>query len=251
MSILIRTYNVVRGLLGSVVSWLERRNPEALLDNERENLQRLIGQFNTGLVQFAALSGRLDAQTRRNLKQAETLEYRVKALLGSGDRDGAARAALALKQLQSQIEQDRAQRAHAEASYKTLVARRDKAVSETRSRIEQVRRQIGDLKVQRAIGDLEGMAQAMVGGLDSGGASLARLEELVVDERDLAGGRARVAALGAEVGAESETVEAAMAEAALAEFLSSQPKALAPPNQVEPAVASAPADLLRSTLDKS
>ena len=102
------------------------------------------------------------------------------------------------------------------------------AGAETRARIEQVRRQIGDLKVKRAIADLEGMAQAMVGDLDSGGASLSRLEEMIVEERDKAGARARVAqsSAGALPPGTSEAVRGAMAEAALAEFLSPDPRAL-------------------------
>jgi hypothetical protein len=38
MSILTRSYYIVRGLIGNVVLWFERRNPDALLENEKENL---------------------------------------------------------------------------------------------------------------------------------------------------------------------------------------------------------------------
>ncbi|MCX7301408.1 MAG: PspA/IM30 family protein [Rhodobacterales bacterium] len=228
MSILTRSYNVVRGLIGNVVLWFERRNPDALLENEKENLRRLMTQFNTGLVQHAALSERLTSQIARGEKQIETLTYRVKALLGSGERDAAAREALALKDARAQLDEDRLQQVEAETTFKNLVARRDTAVAETRARIEQVRRQIGDLKVKRAIADLEGMAQAMVGDLDSGGASLNRLEEMITEERDKAGARARVAqsAAGTLSQATNDTVRQAMADAALAEFLGPGPRAL-------------------------
>ena len=86
MALLTRSFNVFRGFLGSVVVWFERRNPEALLENEKENLQRLLAQFNAGLVDHAAVSARLDSQIARNTKQAEVLHYRVSALLSSGDR---------------------------------------------------------------------------------------------------------------------------------------------------------------------
>jgi phage shock protein A len=228
MSILTRSYNVVRGLIGNVILWFERRNPDALLENERENLRRLMAQFNSGLVQHAALAERLGSQIARGEKQIETLTYRVNALLGSGERDAAAREALALKDARAQVDEDRRQQADAETTFKNLVARRDTAVAETRARIEQVRRQIGDLKVKRAIADLEGMAQAMVGDLNSGGASLNRLEEMVSEERDKAGARARVAqsAAGALPQATNDAVRQAMADAALAEFLGPGPRAL-------------------------
>ena len=228
MSILTRSFNIVRGLIGNVVLWFERRNPDALLENEKENLRRLMQQFNTGLVQHAAISERLATQITRGERQIKTLTYRIKALLGSGEREAAGRDALALKEAREQLAEDRRQQSEAETTYKSLVTRRDTAIAETRARIEQVRRQIGDLKVKRAIADLEGMAQAMVGDLDSGGASLSRLEEMIVEERDKAGARARVAqsSAGALPPGTSEAVRGAMAEAALAEFLSPDPRAL-------------------------
>jgi phage shock protein A len=228
MSILTRSYNVIRGLIGNVVLWFERRNPDALLENEKENLRRLMAQFNTGLVQHAALAERLTSQIARGEKQIETLTYRVNALLGSGEREAAAREALALKDVRAQLDEDRRQQSEAETTFKSLVARRDTAVAETRARIEQVRRQIGDLKVKRAIADLEGMAQAMVSDLDSGGASLNRLEEMITDERDKAGARARVAqsTAGALPQTTNDAVRQAMADAALAEFLGPGPRAL-------------------------
>jgi phage shock protein A len=229
MSILTRSFNVVRGLIGNVVLWFERRNPDALLENEKENLRRLMAQFNTGLVQHAAVAERLGSQIARGERQVETLTYRVNALLGSGERAAAAREALALKEAKAQLAEDRRQQDEAEATFKSLVARRDTAVAETRARIEQVRRQIGDLKVKRAIADLEGMAQAMVGDLDAGGASLNRLEEMVTEERDKATARARVAqsTAGALSPVASDAVRNAMADAALAEFLGPDQAALA------------------------
>jgi phage shock protein A len=229
MSILTRSYNVIRGLIGNVVLWFERRNPDALLENEKENLRHLMAQFNAGLVQHAAITERLGSQMARGERQIETLTYRVNALLGSGEREAAAREALALKEVKARLDEDRRQQADAEMTFKSLVNRRDTAVAESRARIERIRRQIGDLKVKRAIADLEGMAQAMVGDLDVGGASLSRLEEMVAEELDKAGARARVAQSTAAALpiANSDAVRSAMADAALAEFLGTGTPALA------------------------
>jgi phage shock protein A len=222
MSILLRSFNVFRGMLGTVVLWFERRNPDALLENEKENLHKLIQQFNAGLVSHAALSERLSVQVQRGERQLETFRYRINALLSAGERDAAAREALSLKEAGAQLEEDRRQLDAAEETYARLIRRRDEAISESRSRIEQVRRQIGDLKVKRAIADLEGMARAMIGEVDSRGASLSRLEEMVGEERGKAAARARVAQ--AEPGllhpGAAEAVRSAMASTALDEFLS-------------------------------
>jgi hypothetical protein len=55
MSLIIRVWNVTRGLSAKFVSYFERRNPEALLEIEKENLGALIGRFNQNLVSHAAL----------------------------------------------------------------------------------------------------------------------------------------------------------------------------------------------------
>lgn len=224
MSILLRSFNVFRGMLGTVVVWFERRNPEALLENEKDNLHKLIQQFNAGLVSHAALSERLSAQVQRGERQIETFAYRTNALLSAGERGAAAREALSLKEAKAQLDEDRRQLEAAEETYARLISRRDEAVSESRSRIEQVRRQIGDLKVKRAIADLEGMARAMIGEVDNRGASLSRLETMVGEEREKAGARARVAQ--SEPGllhpGAMEAVRSAMADTALEEFVASQ-----------------------------
>ena len=45
-----RIANIFKGFLGLFVSGLEKRNPEALLELEKENLRKQITQFNQGLV---------------------------------------------------------------------------------------------------------------------------------------------------------------------------------------------------------
>ncbi len=58
--------NVVHGLLSSLVSIFERRNPEALLEREQERFRALIGQFNQGLVTHATLVERLKSAVSVN-----------------------------------------------------------------------------------------------------------------------------------------------------------------------------------------
>ena len=48
-----RLFNVIRGWFGLAVSDLEKRNPEALLELEAENLRKQIGSYNQGLAGHA------------------------------------------------------------------------------------------------------------------------------------------------------------------------------------------------------
>jgi phage shock protein A len=204
------------------LSFFERRNPEALLELEKENLRKLMGRFNEGLISHAALSERLMTQLTRGETEQLQLTAKIQAHLKAGSRKPAARYALQLKQVAARLAEDRKQLEAAEQTYRNLVRTRDAAVAEARGKIEQVRRQIGDLKVKRAVADLESMAAAMVSDLGGAGDSLNRLHEMVEDEREKAAAHARVA--GGSVDASDlaikEAEQDALADQALEEFLS-------------------------------
>lgn len=221
MSLIFRTWNITRGLAGIFISYFERRSPEALLDVEKENLRKLIGQFNEGLVSHAALSERLLMQVSRGEEQAAGLAAKTTALVKAGQKDAAARYALQLKEVSSRLAEDRKQLETAEETYRRLVRTRETAVAEARDKIEQVRRQIGDLKVKRALADLESMASMMIGGLGSSGDSLNRLQEMVDEERQKAAARVRVAGARIEPAdlLAREAEQDALAKSALEEFL--------------------------------
>jgi phage shock protein A len=222
MNLVIRIWNLLQGLASRLLSFFERRNPEALLELEKENLRKLIGRFNEGLISHAALSERLMTQLTRSETEELQLTAKIQAHLKADNRKPAARYALQLKQVTARLAEDHKQLEAAEATYSNLVGTRDAAVAEARNKIEQVRRQIGDLKVKRAVADLESMASAMVSDLGGAGDSLNRLHEMVGEEREKAAARARVA--GGRVDASDlaikEAEQDALAEQALEEFLS-------------------------------
>lgn len=193
MRLFVRTWNVVHGLLSRLVSIFERRNPEALLEREQERFRGLIGQFNQGLVTHATLAERLKSAVSANETKAAQTMTKVQALLRAGDSKAAGRHALELQQLEAALASDHEKLDEAEAKYRYLVQARDTAVSETKRRMEQLRWQIGDLKVNRAMADLENMAAAMVGGITDPGDGLNRLQEMVSEENDKAKASARVA----------------------------------------------------------
>ena len=224
MSIVIRTWNLFQGLASRLLSFFERRNPEALLELEKENLRKLIGRFNEGLVSHAALCERLMTQVVRGEREQTELAARLRALLKRDDRQPAANNALRLKQVEARLAEDRKQLEEAERTYSGLVRTRDAAVAETRGKIEQLRREIGDLKVKRAVADLESMAAAMVSDLGGAGDSFNRLQEMVAEEREKASARARVAggSLDASDLALKEAEQQALAEQALEEFLANE-----------------------------
>jgi len=58
------------GLSSRLLSLFERRNPEALLEAERERLRKLVGRFNAGLISHATMAERLMSQVKRKINRA-------------------------------------------------------------------------------------------------------------------------------------------------------------------------------------
>ena len=220
MQLFMRSWNVLRGMLGRLVSIVERRHPEALLERERERFRTTVAQFNEGLVAHATLSERLKSQIESGTTRARQLKDRLQAMLRSGNEAAAGRFALELKAVEQALDADRTRFAAAEATYQALLETRDAAIAETRSRLEELRFQIGDLKVNRAVADLETMAAAMIGRINDPGDGLNRLHEMVGEENEKARARRRVTSVAA--GADdpsSRAAERRLLEAeALAEF---------------------------------
>ena len=76
-----RIGNLLRGLLGLFISGLERQNPEALLEIEKEHLRTQIARYNQGLASHAGLCESLMAQVKK-------LEAELKPRFLETDGDG-------------------------------------------------------------------------------------------------------------------------------------------------------------------
>ena len=84
-----RIGNLFRGFFGLAVSNVERRNPEALLEVEQENLRKQVGKFNIGLASHAGLVERLIGQVRKLENDEADLRAKTAASLKLGQRGAA------------------------------------------------------------------------------------------------------------------------------------------------------------------
>lgn len=215
-----RLGNLVRGFFSIFVSGLEKRNPEALLEVEQENLRRQIGKFNVGLASHAGLVERLIGQVRKLDADATDLRAKTAANVKLGNREAAGQYALRLKTVERELDENRKQVDQAEVTYKELVRARDVAIGIARSKIENLKSGISDLKMKRAMAEITEMASGMVTQLGGSGDTLNRLEGMVADERYKAAGRVRVAVDSLDMNDVhvKEAEQHALAEQALAEF---------------------------------
>ncbi len=215
-----RIANLFRGFLSLFVSGMEKRNPEALLEVERENLRRQIAQYNQGLASHAGLAERLISQVKRLESEEQELRARTTANLRAGNRDLAGQLAMRLQTISRELGENRTQAQQADATYKDLLSARDTAITAARNKIEKLRYSLDDLKVKKAMAEMTEMATGMVNQIGGAGDTLDRLHGMVEEEREKAAGRMRVArdsfdTTGIQV---KEGEQKALADQALADF---------------------------------
>jgi len=223
-----RLSNLVRGFFSLFISGMERRNPEALLEVEKENLREQIAKYNQGLASHAGLCERLMAQIKKLEADERDLRAKAAAHLKAGNKGAAGQYALRLQTVQRELTENRAQLEQSEKTYKDLLKARDVAVSAAKAKIEALKQSIDDMKVKQAMAELTEMASGMISEIGGSGDTLNRLHEMVEEERNKAAGRARVARDSmdmAEVNIK-EAEQAALADQALADFAAKEGIAL-------------------------
>lgn len=219
-----RLFNVFRGFFAQFVKGVEKRNPEALLELEQENLRRQIGSYNQSLATHAGLAERLIGQVRKLETEERELRARTTAHLRAGNQDAAGQHALRLQTVTRELEENRKQMAQAEETYKDLVKARDVAVAAARAKIESLKGAINDMRMKTALADMNEMAAGMITQIGGSGDTLDRLHEMVEEERNKAAGRARVARDALDMGQVEikEAEQKALADQALADFAAAE-----------------------------
>ena len=232
-----RLANLIRGFFGLFVSGAERRNPEALLEVEKENLRKQISNYNQGLAAHAGLSERLMTQIRKLEAQERELRAKAAANLRAGNREAAGNHALNLQTVQRELEENRAQLGQAETTYNELIKARDVSVRAAQQKIEALRTSLNDLKIKKATAELTEMASGMITSIGGSGDTLDRLQKMVEEEREVAAGRARVArdSLNTTEFTLQEGDQNALAEQALADFAAQEGLTIEPTSTSTPA----------------
>jgi phage shock protein A len=226
-----RLGNLVKGFFGLFIGGLERKNPEALLDVEKENLREQISKYNTGLAGHAALCERLISQTRALETEEKDLHAKVLAHLRAGNKELAGQYALRHQQAKQEHETIRLQMEAAEKTYKELLNARDVSVKAARTKIESLKRGINEAKIAQATAELNEMASGMINEIGSAGDTLNRLEHIVREDKEQASGRARVARDSIDLSAISAKAgeQTALEDLALADFAAAAGIALEKP----------------------
>src|SRR5262252_8786396 len=145
-----RLGNLIRGFFSLFISGLEKQNPEALLEMEKENLRKQIANYNQGLASHAGLCERLINQVKKLEAEERDLRAKTTAHLRAGNRDAAGQYALRLQTVTRELEEDRKQLDQAEKTYQELIRARDVSIKAAQSKIEALKYSLSDLKIKRA-----------------------------------------------------------------------------------------------------
>ncbi|MGA8654963.1 MAG: PspA/IM30 family protein [Chthoniobacterales bacterium] len=219
-----RLGKLIRGFFGLFVGGLEKQNPEALLEVERENLRKQIAQYNQGLAAHAGLCERLITQVKKLETEERELRAKTTAFLRAGNREPAGHCALRLQTIQRELQEDRAQLDQAEKTYQELIRARDVSIKNAQAKIEALRFSLDDLKIKKATAELSEMASGMITQIGGTGDTLQRLQNMVEEEREKAAGRARLArdTLDTTGVVIQEAEHQALEEQALADFAAAE-----------------------------
>ena len=215
-----RIANLFKGFLSLFVSGIEKRNPEALLEVEKENLRKQIGQYNQGLASHAGLCERLMGQVKKLETEERDLRAKTTAHLRAGSREAAAQYAMRLQTVSRELEENSLQLTQAEETYKNLMKSRDVAITAAKAKMESLKGAIEDMKMKKAMAEMTEMASGMITEIGGAGDTLNRLHEMVEEERNKAAGRARVARDSLDMNQVNikEAEQKALADMALADF---------------------------------
>lgn len=215
-----RLGNLLKGFFSLFISGIEKRNPEALLELEQENLRKQIANFNQGLATHAGLCERIMGQVRKLEAEQKDLRAKTTAHLRAGNKSAAGHYALRLQTIEAQLEENRKQLEQAEGTYKNLIKARDIAVQTAKAKIQSLKGAINDMRMNQAMAEIHEMASGMISSIGGSGDTLNRLHEMVEEERTRAAGRARIARDSVDM-TDVEVKEAeltALADQALADF---------------------------------
>ena len=238
-----RLMTLIKGFFSMFLSGVEKNNPEAVLEAEKENLRAQIAKYNQGLASHAGLCERLKSTIKNLEAEEQDLRAKASANLRAGNNEVAGQYALRLQTVTGQLAENRQELETAEKTYDELLKSRDVAISAAKAKLDALKRTIDDMKVKKAMAEMNEMASGMITTIGSSGDSLDRLTEEVNEERDKAAGRARVAHDSMDLSGikMQETEQKALADQALADFAAKEGIALpAAPSAAAPSAAAPP-----------
>ena len=214
-----KIWAAVRAQFNKLANLFWEADPIAQMQYEYDLAVEQLKEGRQGLEIYRGLVERVTRQVRDGQKHVQKLEAQTKAYLKVGDRESAAKFALEMQKVKTDLAENEEQLAMHEQAYENnlkKIQHANKSLGEVRDKI---RKYDAELKMSEAEAEVAALAESFEMNVTT---DFGRIEQVIQDRIDGNRGKARVAAdlsqKGiAEIEAE-ERMEASLAEQALADF---------------------------------
>src|SRR5262249_58490803 len=115
-------WRAFKAQMNKVANFFWKADPIAQMQYEYDKLVDQLKEGREGVEQFRALVERLNRQVEKDRTEVASLEAKVKAYLGAGNREAAGRCALALQKAKQTLKENEGQLAMNEQAYNNHLA---------------------------------------------------------------------------------------------------------------------------------
>ncbi len=217
--ILGKIWKAVQAQLNKFANYIRGADPIAEMQYEYDRSIEQMKEGREGLAQYRALVERVQRQVTNERKQVAVLEAKIKAALGSNDRDTAAKFALDLRRAREELSENEKQLALHEQAYQNNLVKIQHAVKKLDEVKHRISRYDAELKMSRAESEMAELATQFKFNVTT---DFGQAEQILQDQIDRNRARVRVASdLSGEGLDEIQreiSVEKSLAEDALREF---------------------------------
>ena len=217
--ILGKLWHAIAAQFNKLANAIRGYDPIAQMQYEYDRSIEQMKEGREGLAQYRALVERVTRQVDNQRKQVSMIEAKIKAYLGAGDRDTAAKFALDLKRAKDDLAENERQLALHEQAYNNNLLKIKHAVQKLEDVKHKITKYDADLKMSRAEAEMSQLATQFNFNVTT---DFGQAEQVLQDQIDRNRGRVRVAADLSGEGVEDVkreiAVEKTMAEDALKEF---------------------------------
>jgi phage shock protein A len=217
--ILGKIWHAIAAQINKLANAIRGVDPIAEMQLEYDRSVEQLKEGREGLAQYRALVERVQRQVDNQAKVVSTLEAKIKAYLGAGDRDTAAKFALDLKRAKDDLAENQKQLAMHEQAYQNNLLKIKHAVQKLEDVKHKITKYDADLKMSRAEAEMSQLATQFKFEVTT---DFGQAEQVLQDQIDRNRAKVRVAAdlsgEGVEDVKREMAVEKTMAEDALKQF---------------------------------
>lgn len=179
---------------GFFVGKAEALSDDQLLEQERQNIKQVEADFNKQLGDYEGQAQELMDIVKEDDKEVERLTASVTVYARRPEaQETAERFAAQLEEAEKRRDEHYAQIEEHRKKYKLLTQMRDKSVAEINERINRVRRDMKDSRLEETSARLLETSTGLISSTGSSSATLQALEERTAQRKYSARGRAKVA----------------------------------------------------------